>query len=149
VAAATEIATLPAGEQRSQGLRLVATLLVGLPEDFRVLAVDLCPDIENAEPIPDTEMTDTEQQIVSRLTRADIELIDQTLLSNSSSTWQGVARLIGYALVELKDQLPAVPLALYARRIVALAQTGALEAQGKLESIRLGKVRLPSAKSAV
>ena len=148
VASATEIASMPAGEGRSWQLRLFATILVRLPEDLKAAAVRLCPDALNAEPIPDTQTCEAEQEIVSRLTDADIGLIDQVLLSNSTLAWQNVDKLIGYALVDLSKQLPGVPLALYARRVVALAGAGSLQHQGSLEFIRSSKVKLPAAKSA-
>ena len=148
VASATELAWMPAGEERSWQLRLFATILVKLPEDLKAAAIRLCPDVKDAEPIPDTQTCESEEELVSRLTEADIAMIDQVLLSNSTLAWQSTDRLIGYALADLKTRLPGAPMVLYVQRVVALARAGSLQHQGNLDFIRSGKVKLPAAGSA-
>jgi hypothetical protein len=139
-----EIASMPEGEERTRLLRAVAASLVGAPEELRATAIRQCPDLEGAEPIPDTQLEATQLEFVSRLTATDLEVIDRTLVANSTSSWQKVHRVIGYALVDLKSQLPGIPLGLYAQRVAALVQNGALLAQGNLEFIRQSEVRLPA-----
>lgn len=143
-AAATNIASMPEGAERSRHLRALATMLVGSPEEFRVQAIRQCPDLESAVPTPNTQLDAAELEIVSRLAEADLAFIDKTLLASATSSWQKVARLIGTALVTLNSRLPGIPLGFYAQRVAALAQAGMLLARGDLGFIRLGEVRVPA-----
>jgi hypothetical protein len=123
-------------------VRAIATLLVGSTEELRAQAIRLCPDIENAEPIPDAELNPAELGMVTHLTASDLELIDRTLVANATQSWQSVARVVGYALVDLKTTLPGIPLGFYAQRVAAIVHSGAMLGRGDLGFIRLSEVRL-------
>ena len=141
-AAVASIASMPDGEERARQLRAIATLLVGSPEALRVQAILQCPDIESAEPIPDTQLNTEELAMVSHLTVADIALIDRTLMANATPAWQMVSRVVGYTLVDLKHALPGIPLGLYAQRAASLVRSGTLLGRGNLGFIRLSEVCL-------
>jgi hypothetical protein len=141
-AAAAAIASLPVGEERSGRVRAIATLLVGSPEALRAQALRLCPDIESAQPIPDTQLNKEELAMVSHLTTADLARIDRTLVANTTSSWQKVSRVVGYTLVDLKEELPGIPVGFYAQRAASLVHTGTLRARGRLGFMRLSEVRL-------
>lgn len=143
-AQATEIAAMPPGEERSRRVRSIATLLVGSPAAHRAQAIRLCPDIESAVPVPDTQLNPAELEIAARLSEADIALMDRTLVATATLAWQSVARVVGYTLVDLKTMLPDIPLGFYAQRVAALAHCGALLGRGDLGFIRLSEVKLPA-----
>jgi hypothetical protein len=143
-AAAADIAAMPQGDERARQVRAIATLLVGSPEEAREHAIRLCPDIGSAEPIPDTHLEPSELAMVSPLTATHLELIDRTLVANATQSWQSVARVVGYTLVDLKTALPGIPLGFYAQRVRALVHSGALLGRGDLGFIRLSEVRLPA-----
>jgi hypothetical protein len=142
-AAVANIASMPEGQERARQARTIATLLVGSPEALRVQAILQCPDIESAEPIPDTQLNTEELAMVSHLTLSDLALIDRTLLSNARPSWQMVSRVVGYTLVDLKHALPGIPLGLYALRAASLVRSGTLLGRGNLGFIRLSEVCLP------
>ena len=142
VAAAATVAAMPGVEERAHGWRELATLLVGMPDAFRATAYRSHPELENAQPYPDTRLSAAEQQLVSLLDQSDLEAIDQALVDNSVASWRTVARVIGGAMVSLKAQLPSVPLGLYVRRIAVLVEGGALLAQGDVDFMRLSEVKL-------
>ncbi len=148
-AAIGEMSSLPIGAERSQHLRGIATLLVGQPEEFRATAVSQCPELQAAEPFPDTLLDTEEQKLVSHLTQSDLKVIDTALLNNSVSSWRKAPRVIGSAMVALEGQFQRLPLGLYVRRICALVEGGKLLARGNVEFMRMTEVRLPGIKEGV
>lgn len=143
-AATAEIATMPEGEERSRNLRALATLLVGASEEVRASAVRQCPDLEGVKPVPDTLLDSSEQEFVTRLTQCDLIAIDNALIENTATSWRKVVRVIGAAMVTLDGQFSGIPLGLYVQRVGELVQSGELLAQGDIQFIRLGEVRLPA-----
>ena len=145
-AAEEAISRMPEGDERSQHLRALASLLASLFGELRAPAVRQYPDLDKAEPLgdPDTLLDASEQESVSRLTQPDLELIDETLLANSAASWRKVARVVGTAMNTLHKQFPGVPDGFYAQRVAALVQSGRLQAQGNLEYMRFSEVRLAS-----
>lgn len=81
------------------------------------------------------------------LTAADLQRIDECLLSNTSLEWQKVARVIGSTMAVLGPQFPNVPDVFYAERIRHLVEAGAMEAVGDLNRIRYSEVRLAGIKA--
>jgi hypothetical protein len=144
-AAEAAIARMQEGEERSRHLRALAGLLASLFGELRAPAVRQYPDLDKTEPLgdPDTVLDADEQELVSRLTQPDLELIDGMLIANSASSWRKVARVVGTAMSTLRKQFPGVPDGFYAQRVVALVQRGELQAQGNLEYMRFSEVRLP------
>ncbi len=143
-AAAAAVSAMPAVEERARGWRELATLLVGMPAEFRAAAFRSHPELASAQPFPDTRLSAEEQALASRLDPSDLDAIDQALIENSAVSWRSAARVIGGAMVTLKARFPLLPLGLCVRRIAVLVEGGALLAQGNIEFMRLGKVRLPA-----
>ncbi len=145
VSAAAAVAAMPNVEERAEGWRELATLLVGMPGQFRAMAYGSHPELQNAQPYPDTRLSSAEQEFISRLDQSDIEAIDQAIVGSAVTSWRKVSRVIGGAMVTLKAQLPSVPPGLYVRRIAVLVESGALLAQGNVDFMRLSEVRLSAA----
>ena len=80
------------------------------------------------------------------LTPADLQRIDECLLSHTSQKWQKVAKIIGSTMTVLGRQFPGVPDVFYAQRIKHLAEAGAIEAVGDLDRIRYSEVRIAGIK---
>ena len=135
---------MPNGAERSRHLRGLATLLVGQPKESRATAVFQCPELETAEPFPDTLLDAAEHELVSHLTPSNLKTIDGALLSNSASSWRKAPRVIGSAMVTLEGQFQRLPLGLYVQRIGALVEGGELLARGNIAFMRLSEVRLPA-----
>ena len=76
------------------------------------------------------------------LTAADLQCIDECLLSHTSQQWQKVASVIGSTMAVIGPQFPNVPDVFYAERIKHLAETGAIEAIGDLNRIRHSEIRI-------
>ena len=143
-AAIAALNSMPNGAERSRHLRGLATLLVGQPEESRKNAFLQCPELEKAEPFPDSLLDTDEQELVSHLTPSDLKTIDGALLDNSASAWRKAPRVIGSAMVTLEGQFPRLPLGLYVQRIGALVEGGELLARGNIAFMRLSEVRLPT-----
>ncbi len=81
-------------------------------------------------------MTPEEESRVRSLTVAELQRIDECLLSHISDRWQKVARLVVLTMRKLDPQFPGVPDAFYSGRIRHLADSGAIEAAGDLNRMR-------------
>lgn len=143
-AALAEMDAIPIGAERSRHLRGLATLLVGQPEEFRANAVSQCPELQMAEPFPDTLLGPGEHELVAQLTLADLDVMDEALLHSSGSSWRKLPRVIGGAMVTLEGRYPGLGLGLYVQRVVALVEGGSLLAKGTPEFMRLCEVRVPA-----
>jgi hypothetical protein len=143
-AAVADLASMPPGEQRTWALRGLATLLMDKPESFKAAAVEQCPELVTAEPIPDTYLSIDEQEIAAGFTPADIQALDDALIAGAVASWRNVARIVGDALVTLQSQVPAPPLGICMKRFDALVQAGRLEARGNTQFMRLSEARLAS-----
>ena len=76
-AAAATVAAMPEVEERAEGWRQLSTLLVGMPDEFRAAAYRSHPELQNARPYPDTDLSAGEPDLVSFLEQSDLEAIDQ------------------------------------------------------------------------
>jgi hypothetical protein len=144
ISAAKVVSAMDVGDERSHQVRLIATLLLGQPEELRRSAVAICPDIEFAKPIPDTDLNGEELGATSALTASDVSIIDDAIVLNTTSSWQSVVRVIGYTIVDLRSQIPNVPLGFYAKRVKHLTSAGLIQSDGDLDFVRLSKIRLPN-----
>lgn len=103
---------------------------------------------EKAHPMSGThdpnlnEPSTTEGTQAPLLTAADLQRIDECLLSHTSQEWQKVARIIGSTMAVLGRQFPNVPDVFYAQRIKHLAESGAIETVGDLNRIRYSEARI-------
>ena len=143
-AAVADLASMPPGDRRTWALRGVATLLMDKPESFKAAAVQQCPELAVAEPIPDTHLSAGEQEIASSLAPADVQALDDALIAGAVVSWRNVSRIVGNAMVTLQGQVPALPLGICMLRFEALVQAGRLEARGNTRFMRLSEARLPT-----
>lgn len=77
-----------------------------------------------------------------RLTRLHQTRIDAALLSQTSSQWRKVARVVGMAMLKQPRRIPGVPDLYYAKRVRILVRRGVLQSQGNLNFMRYSEVRL-------
>ncbi|WP_341886985.1 DUF3658 domain-containing protein [Variovorax sp. YR752] len=92
----------------------------------------------------DTELSPAERERLAKLPEPDLALIDAALLSQASSQWRKVARVVGMAMLSMPDHLEDVPDAFFAKRVALLVASGRLESQGDLRRMRFSEVRLGS-----
>jgi hypothetical protein len=98
--------------------------------------------VKQDESANDPEMTPEEKERVKQLSAADIQLIDQTLLSNASHEWRKVARIVGVTMLAQENKMAGIPDVYYAQRIIYLVGHGFFESQGNLKRMRFSEVRL-------
>ena len=97
---------------------------------------------------PDGPLT-PEAEAQARLpTAVDLQRIDECLLSHVSHQWTKVARVIGQTMLVLSRELPGIPDGFYSLHIKHLAESGAIEAAGKLNRIRYSEIRIAGTKPA-
>lgn len=91
---------------------------------------------------------DSEEETRARLlTPAELQRIDEALLSNATKRFQKVAMLIYVTMKELREEIPGLPDVFYASRIKHLVASGQLEGAGNLDRMRFSEVRLAGPKS--
>ena len=93
---------------------------------------------------PDTDLTPEQRKLVEKLSDAEILAIDDALLSNTSSQWRKVARVIGTTMNQLPSRVTGIPDSYYSQRIKKLVKDGLLESQGDLSYMRYSEIRLPA-----
>jgi Protein of unknown function len=136
------IATISDSTERGEIMRALSRSIGEILAGVRAPAVIQYPEIQPPEPRgePDTTLDDEEIAIVAKLSIDEISLIDGALLTECSSTWRKVARVVGYALKSPK--LEDVPLGFLVQRVIALVESGDLASQGDVRYIRSSEVRL-------
>jgi hypothetical protein len=80
---------------------------------------------------------------VNQLTAADLQRIDECLLSHMSHRWQKVARIVSLSMMALQHDFPDLPDGIFGLRIKHLAESGAIESAGNLGRMRYSEVRIP------
>ena len=92
--------------------------------------------------IPDGELTDTELELVNRLSESQLEEIDNMLVSEASTLNRKVARIVGFTMMKLPNRVQGIPDVFYAKRVKKLVKEGRLIAEGNLDFMRYSEVRL-------
>lgn len=90
----------------------------------------------------DRPLTPEEEEQAGLLTPADLQRVDECLLSHMSYQWQKVAGIIGLTMRTLDNF--GFPDVFYSLRIKRLAESGVIEAVGNLNRMRHSEIRLPS-----
>lgn len=80
---------------------------------------------------------------MSKLTDADLQIIDSAIMTNSSNRWQKVAWVVWQTEKALSGGYPGLSYIFYALRLIQLVDEGHLESQGDLEYMRFSEVRIP------
>jgi ubiquinone biosynthesis protein UbiJ len=94
------------------------------------------------EIIIDPPLTDEQSELVSKLSEAELSNIDEALLSNISTQWRKVARVVGTTMSEQENRIKGIPDIFYAQRVAHLVQKGHIELQGNIEAMRFSEVRI-------
>ena len=98
--------------------------------------------------IDDGTMTPEQEQLAATLSPVELEKIDEALLENVTKRWRKIARIVGTTMVQLDERTDIdtrvrdLPDVFFARRVVNLANSGALEWQGYLGAMGFSQVRL-------
>ena len=100
--------------------------------------------MNNKNSQPDAALTPEQRKLVEKLSDAEILAIDDALLSNTSSQWRKVARVIGATMNKLPSRVPGIPDSYYSQRIQKLVKDGLLESQGNLSYMRYSEIRRPT-----
>jgi len=95
---------------------------------------------------PDPPLTAEQRAAVERLSPAQVQAIDAALLSVASPRWRKVAFMVGSVMCDENAHLSDIPDVYYAQRVRDLVQKGLLEAQGHIDCMRYGEVRLPASR---
>ena len=131
-------------DERTRLLHALSDAIVKVLGSVRAPVVLQYPDLEPPEPlgVPDAELSQEDQEVVSLLQASDLQSIDAALLGDCASSWRKVARVVGTAMRALQDSHPDIPTGYYAQRVALLVSAGRLESQGNLEYMRFSEVRL-------
>ena len=89
----------------------------------------------------DRELTPDQIKLVEQLTDAEIQAIDNALLTNACDKWRKVARVVGTTMMELPNRVEGIPDVYYSQRVQRLVKDGLLESQGNLSYMRYSEVR--------
>ena len=92
---------------------------------------------------PDSPLTPEQELRAASLTRTQLHAIDEALLSNISTHWRKVARVVGTAMDDPLLKKADLPDFFFAQRIRKLVGSNKLEYQGILENMTYSEVRLP------
>lgn len=80
---------------------------------------------------------------IAQLSEAQRQAIDVALLSNVTTHWRKVARVVGTTMEHLEDRVIDIPDIYYAERVANLAERGLIEMLGDPMFMRYSEVRLP------
>lgn len=91
---------------------------------------------------PDPELSREQLVLVAKLSKIQINEIDQAILSYANSNWRKVARIVGSVMLNSPVKVEGIPDIFYSARVRELVKKGYLEAQGNLQYMRYSEVRL-------
>lgn len=94
------------------------------------------------EPEDDGTMDADEQARAAALTEAELRIIDECILSNTSDQFWKAAKVVALTMRDIGDNFPDLPDVFYSGRIKHLAAAGLIEAAGNLSRMRFSEVRL-------
>ncbi len=98
---------------------------------------DLIPETNEEVPV----LTDEQIEYVSKLTKENLKIIDDMLLSFVTNNWHKVAFVVGSTMVEISEQLPELPDIYYAQRVKYIAGLGGIESEGDLDFMCYSEIR--------
>jgi hypothetical protein len=103
--------------------------------------------IDDNDQLP-AEPSDGETILAEAVGAAGLEAVDHALRSATQPRWLKVARVVIDAIKAGGHGADEARVHLYARRVIALVDAGALEAQGNLRRPRFSEIRLPIVRSS-
>lgn len=89
----------------------------------------------------DPPLSKEQSDLVSRLTREQLDAIDSGLFAQCAGTWRKVSYIVASAMTQL--ELHGVPDVFFANRLNVRVSQGALEGRGDFSCMRYCEVRLP------
>lgn len=89
----------------------------------------------------DPPLSAEQERLVGTLSQSQIDAVDSAILSSCVTQWRKVARVVPAAMAQVGSALSGVPDLFYAKRVRALVERGALDAQGDLRRMRYSEVR--------
>ena len=96
-------------------------------------------DDENDEAPP---LTEEQRKLADALSKEELDEIDNMLLSQASSQWRKVARIVGFSMMDFGDKFYEIPDTFFLERVKQLVEEQKLESQGNLNKMRFSEVRL-------
>lgn len=93
-------------------------------------------------PIANPPLSSEEQSVVAKLSNADLQNIDSTILSHCAHHWFKVARVISMTEDDLRAAHPGLSFVFYTQGLKRLVDEGRLDSQGNLSFMRFSEVRL-------
>ena len=87
-------------------------------------------------------LTKEQRKLADSLSKEDLEDIDNMLISQASSQWRKVARIIGFSMMDFGDKYTKLPDTFFLERVKRLVEEQKLESQGNLNKMRFSEVRL-------
>ena len=110
--------------------------------DGEISVAELFGEVEET-PEPEWPPNEQQQSRIDKLTADELQKIDDAILTNASSEWRKVARIVGAAMGTNSGIVPSIPDIFYAERVRKFVAAGKLESQGNLAFMRFSEVRLP------
>jgi hypothetical protein len=148
--AAKEIGDLPVKpvDEYVVGIRDAVESIAHIQREINSLQPELEVHADEAHVLSSISELPLEQEaLVAQLTEAEVQEIDNLLLSYAKHSWRKGAMLVALAMVSQESHLSKVPDLYYSERIKQLVQNGRLESRGDLHYMRDSEVRLPDGKA--
>ena len=90
----------------------------------------------------DTPMTDREAEMVDKLSKSDLETIDELLIDNISREWLKSSFVIGGVMLKVPDEYEELPDVFYSTRLILLAEAGLIAVRGDLRKMKHSEIQL-------
>ncbi|WP_428240075.1 DUF3658 domain-containing protein [Gynuella sp.] len=91
----------------------------------------------------DSELTQEQLELISKLSDSAIEEIDAVLLAQVGKQPQKVAMVVAMAMSKLSNKIEGIPDIFYAQRVAEMVNKGLLLSQGNLRRMRHSEVKVP------
>jgi hypothetical protein len=115
---------------------------IGLVREFQSDIFERRPDLKPEVKIDiDPGLSEEQSEICSMLSNDQLEMIDKALLSNVSSHFSKVAKVIALTMTNELSELE-LPDIFYSQRIQKLVKLGTLDYQGNLNAMRFSEIKL-------
>ncbi|MGH1487587.1 MAG: DUF3658 domain-containing protein [Cellvibrionaceae bacterium] len=89
------------------------------------------------------EITKKQRALIDCLRQEELLEIDTALMTNTSSNWRKIARVVGTTMTQLKPKYNGIPDMFYGQRIAGLISQGKLLSQGDIKKMHFSEIRVP------
>lgn len=98
----------------------------------------------NMEEAPfDRDLTPDQVTLIAKLSKEQLQEIDQALLSETGKHYRKVAMVVAMAMGNLEHRVKSIPDIFYSQRVAGLVAQGKLVSQGDLKRMRYSEVKVP------